>query len=48
MPKYEVITLNDGYRNYTYFENKTSAFDYAVSNKPSKVLVSRRKVKEFK
>jgi hypothetical protein len=48
MPNYEVIYLVEGYKNYTYFDNKTSAYDFAFKNKPSKVLFKRNKIKEFR
>lgn len=48
MPNYEVIYLKDKYKNYSYFDNKTSAYDFAISNKPSKVLFKGKRVKEFK
>jgi hypothetical protein len=48
MPKYEVIYLKDKHKNYTYFNNKISAYDFAIKNKPSVVLLNFKRVKEFK
>lgn len=48
MPNYEVIYLKDKYKNYSYFNNDISAYDFAAKNKPSEVLFKGKKVKEFK
>jgi len=49
MPNYEVIYLKGNYKNYSYFDTETSAYDFASNNKPSKVLFKQKKiVREFK
>jgi len=48
MNKYEVIHLVDNFKNYTYFNNKTSAYTFAYKNKPSIILFNRKKIKELK
>ena len=48
MNGYEVIHLKGSYKNYTSCDNKTSAYTFAINNKPSEVLFKRKKVKEFK
>lgn len=48
-PKYEVIYLVDNkYKNYTYYDIKSSAYNFAVVNKPSKVLMHGKTIKVFK